>query len=101
MSSHATTFGPPPTTTAKFSTGKIIKIAAHEMTLETKTRRRPKRLAKCGKRENWKIPFIPPNKDIQKPMEAGLKSSPPYWTGVDHTSGMHDSSTAPRNASIE
>jgi len=100
MSSHTTTFGPRPATTAKFSKGKIAKITAHDTMLKTKTRREPKRLTKCEKKMSGKMPPMPPYKDNHNPMDAGLRSSPPYSTGVDHTSGMYDIATASRSASI-
>jgi hypothetical protein len=100
MSIHTTTFGPPPARVARFSKGKITNITAHEKMLHTKTFRRPKRLKKRGKKKNWKIPSIPPYKDIHFPIVSGSMLSPPYSTGVDHTSGVHDSITELRSASI-
>jgi len=100
MSAHTTTFGPPPANVARFSKGKIIKMTADEKILQTKTLRRPKRLKKRGKKKNWKIPSMPPYKDIHMPIVSGSMLSPPNSTGVDHTSGVHDSNMALRSASI-
>jgi hypothetical protein len=56
--------------------------------LETKTRRMPKWSTTRGKTANWKTPSIHPDTDIHRPINAGLKLSPPNSTGVDQISGM-------------
>ena len=51
MSSQKNALGPPPAASmAKFSKGKSIQIMAHERMLDSKTRRMPKRLTRCGKK---------------------------------------------------
>ena len=41
-----------------------------------------------------------PYTDIQKPIDTGLKLSPPDSTGVDQISGMSDSDAVSRNENV-
>jgi len=46
------------------------------------------------------MPFKHPYADIHKPMDAGLKLSPPNSTDVDRTSGISATPAVVRSASI-
>jgi hypothetical protein len=84
----------------RFSNGNIIITTAEAAMEVTNTRRRPKHLTTRGKTANWKIPSMHPNTDKHKPIDAGLKSSPPNLTGVDHMSGMSDKNATLRSIII-
>jgi hypothetical protein len=71
----------------KFSIGNIMITTAQEATLVMNTLRRPKRLTTRGKTANWKMPSIHPYTDKHKPIDTGLKPSPPNSTDVDHING--------------
>ena len=85
----------------KFSNGNIMITTAQAAMQVANTRRRPKRPTARGKTVNWKMPSMHPNTDMHKPIDAGLKSSPPNLTGVDHTSGMSARDAISRSISIE
>ena len=84
----------------RFSNGNIAKIIAAVAMVETKTRRRPKWSTTQGKTANWKMPSIHPDTDIHRPIDAGLKLSPPNSTGVDQVSGMRVIADISLNESI-
>jgi hypothetical protein len=84
----------------RFSNGNIEKITAAMVMLETKTRRMPKCPTARGKTTNWKMPSMHPDTDIQRPIDAGLKLSPPNSTGVDQMSGRSVIADISMNESI-
>jgi hypothetical protein len=47
------------------------------------------------------MPFIHPYTDKQRPIDAGLKSSPPNSMDVDQMRGMSAADTIPRRARLE
>ena len=84
----------------RFSNGSIAKTTAAMAMLVMKTRRMPKWPTTRGKIENWKMPSMHPDTDIHRPIDTGLKLSPPNSTGIDQTSGMSVIADVPWNESI-